>query len=334
MSQAACTRACTRTLSAALLVAVMLAGLPVAAQAADKKIAYLSAKRDLPFWSTLGKGIKASAEAKGYAFIELDSALSAETQMKNAQEAINQGVAGLVISPTDSKTAPAVLALAAKARVPVVIADIGSNGGDYVSFVKSDNYRGAYDIGTALAVALKEKGWQAEPHALITISLDRKNGQDRTNGFRDALKDAGMSREVALKQMQDYSAAETQRYVSEILAATPKLRALFIETDQPVQGAMQAIKEARGAKKVGEVLIVSFDAMPEVAALLSSGSLVAVGMQQPYLMGKRAAEALIASLNGERPAKQVLVPILVATRKTIAQLLPVANETVFGLETK
>ncbi len=299
--------------------------------AADKQIVYLSAKQDLPFWSTMGKGIKSVALANGYSFQEMDSKLSSQTQLQNARDAIAKGVAGIVISPTDSKTAPEVLDLALKAKVPVVIADIGTNSGEYVTYVKSDNYRGAYDIGAALAVALKEKAWTAEPYALITISLARKNGQDRTNGFRDAMKEAGITKEAALKQMQDYSADETFQFVKDILATTPNLRSMFIETDQPVEGAMRALK---AAKKSSDVMIVSFDAMPEVAELLKSGALIAVGMQQPYLMGSTAAEALVAKLRGEASAKQVLVPIMVATSKTIDKLLPIANKTVFGNETK
>ncbi len=299
--------------------------------AADKHIVYLSAKQDLPFWSTMGKGIKSVALANGYGFQEMDSKLSSQTQLQNARDAIAKGAAGIVISPTDSKTAPEVLDLALKAKVPVVIADIGTNSGEYVTYVKSDNYRGAYDIGAALAAALKEKGWTSEPYALITISLARKNGMDRTNGFRDAMKEAGITKEAALKQMQDYSADETYQYVKDILATTTNLRSMFIETDQPVEGAMRALK---AAKKTGEVMIVSFDAMPEVAELLKSGALVAVGMQQPYLMGSTAAEALLAKLRGEASAKQVLVPIMVATSKTIDKLLPIANKTVFGNESK
>ena len=298
--------------------------------AAPKQIVYLSAKADLPFWGTVGKGVKEVAEANGYTFQEMDSDLNGATQLQNAKAAIAHGVAGIVISPTDSKTAPDVLDAALKARVPVVIADVGTNGGDYVTYVKSDNYRGAYDVGAELAAAFKEKGWTADPFALITISLARKNGQDRTNGFRDAMKDAGLTREAGLKQMQNYSADETYQYVRDMLKTTPGLRGLFIETDQPVGGALRAIREFRESKKNGEVLIASFDAMPEVAELLKGGSLVAVGMQQPYLMGSKAAEALVGRLKGTPQPKQVLVPILVATNKNIAQLLPVASKTVFG----
>jgi ABC-type sugar transport system substrate-binding protein len=94
---------------------------------------------------------------------------------------------------------------------------------------------------------------------------------------------------------------------------------------------MRAIKEAKKSK---QVLIVNFDAMPNVAELLNGGELVAVGMQQPFLMGQTAAEALISSLQGKTPAKQILVPILVATQKNITQLLPTAQKTVFGIGLK
>ena len=71
-------------------------------------------------------------------------------------------MSGIVISPTDSKTAPEVLELASKAGVPVVIADVGTNGGDYVTYVKSDNYRGAYDAVCHLARAGVSPGYTSE----------------------------------------------------------------------------------------------------------------------------------------------------------------------------
>ncbi|MBA5639700.1 substrate-binding domain-containing protein [Duganella sp. LX20W] len=298
------------------------------AAAAPKEIVYITAKLDLPFWSTMGKGVESAALANGYAYSVMDSQLNPQTQLQHARDAIARGVAGIVISPVDSQTAPDTLELARKAGVPVVIADIGTNSGQYVSYIKSDNYRGAYEVGAAVAAALKEKGWQGDPFALVTISLARKNGQDRTNGFRDAMKDAGITHEGGLRQMQNYSAEETSGYVKSLLAATPRLRSIFIETDQPTMGALHTIK---AAKRQNELLIGSFDAMPEVAALLKAGPLVACGMQQPYLMGAKAAEALVDSLHGKAPAKQIMVPILVATSKNVEQLMPVANKTVFGI---
>ncbi len=314
-------------IGASCVIATMLLAFANIAHSAEKQIVYIAAKSDLPFWKNIGKGIKSFATANGYAYLEMDSNLNTQKQLTNAQDAIAKNVAGIVISPIDSKTASDVLALAMKAKIPVVIADVGTSGGEYVSTIRSDNYRGAYDVGVALAQAMKEKGWSTAPFAMVTISLTKKNGQDRTNGLRDAMKDVDMTKEAPLRQMQDYSADETAKLVKEMLIATPALRGLFIETDQPVAGAMQAIKVA---KKTGDILLVSFDAMPEVADLLTSNALVAVGMQQPYLIGEKSAQALISSLSGTPPAKQILVPVLVGTAKNIVQLTPTVSKTVFG----
>jgi ABC-type sugar transport system substrate-binding protein len=318
----------TRSLIGSVFAAILFV-FSTAAYSTDKQIVYITAKSDLPFWKTIGKGVKSIATSNGYGYTEMDSNLNVQKQLKNTQDAIAKNVAGIVISPVDSKSATDVLALAFKAKIPVVIADVGTNGGEYVSYVKSDNYRGAYDVGLALAAAMKDRGWGAGPFSMVTISLARKNGQDRTNGFRDAMKDAGITKESELRQMQDYSSDETFKFVKEMLTGAPALRGLFIETDQPVAGAMQAIK---AAKKNGELFLVSFDAMPEVADLLKSDALVAVGMQQPYLMGEKSAEALFASLSGTPPAKQIMVSVLVGTGKNIGQLMPTVNKTVFGNE--
>jgi ABC-type sugar transport system substrate-binding protein len=66
--------------------------------------------------------------------------------------------------------------------------------------------------------------------------------------------------------------------------------------------------------------------------LLKSGEIVATGMQQPYLMGVRSAEALFTHLEGGTPEKEILVPILGVTSENIEELLPTIKETVFANE--
>lgn len=296
----------------------------------SKEIVYLTPGLDLPFWRYLSKGVENVAKAKGYGFQALDSRNSAQTQLQNAQDAIARGVAGIVLSPTDSSTAPSVLQLAASKKIPVVIADIGTNEGEYVSFIISDNFEGAKGVGEALAAAMKEKGWESGSVGLVTISQARKNGQARTNGFREGLKVGGATgKEAGLQQMQAYTADETFKYTQDMLTANPEMRGLFVQTDQPAIGALQAIKAARRA---GEVLVAAFDGIPDFVELLKSGELVASGMQQPYLMGQRSAEAMFQSLEGGTPEKEITVPILVVTSKNIEEVLPTVKETVFANE--
>ena len=244
-------------------------GFAAPARAADtKEIVYLTPGLNLPFWRYLSNDIESEAKKAGFSYTALNSNNSAETQLKNAQDAIARGVAGIAISPTDSSTAPSVLAAAARAKIPVVVADIGTNSGDYVSFIISDNYQGAFGVGEALAAALKEKGWTDGSVGLITISQARKNGQARTAGFRDAMKKAGITKEAGLQQMQAYTADETFKFTQDMLTANPDMNGMFIQTDQPTMGALRAIKAAH---RDGTLLVAAFDGIPEFVDLLKKG---------------------------------------------------------------
>jgi ABC-type sugar transport system substrate-binding protein len=107
------------------------------------------------------------------------------------------------------------------------------------------------------------------------------------------------------------------------------MKGMFIQTDGPTLGALQAIKSAR---LTGEVLVAGFDGVPEFVPLLQSGELIVSGMQQPYLMGQESARAMLAHLGGKTPEKEILVPIKIVTSKNIEQELPVIKETVFANE--
>jgi ABC-type sugar transport system substrate-binding protein len=294
--------------------------------AEGKHLAYLTPGLDLPFWRILAKGIDDVAKSNGGSSTAYDSHNSAQTQITNAQDAIARKVDGIIISPTDSSTAPAVLAAAGRAGIPVVIADIGTSSGEYVSFIISDNYQGAYGIGQALAKAMTAKGWQTGTVGLVTISLARNNGKARTSGFMKAMDEAGI-KQAALSQMQTYTSDETFKFVQDMITAHPDMRGLFIQTDQPTLGALRAVQAAR---KQNDILIAAFDGIPEFVKLIEDGSVVGSGMQQPYLMGQRSAQAMFDRLAGKTPDKQILVPIEVVTGDNIKQVLPTIQKTVFG----
>lgn len=295
-----------------------------------KHFAYLTPGLDLPFWRIVGKGVSDTIKAQGGTTTIYDSHNDAATQLKNAQDAVAQGVAGIVISPTDSSTAPAVLQVAARAKIPVVIADIGTASGDYVSFISSENEKGAYETGKKLAQVMKQKGWDKGGYGISSISLARQNGKLRTEGFRRAMKEAGIP-EVALDQMQRYTADETFRFAQDMLTAHPDMHGVFVQTDAPTLGAARAIQVAH---KQSDVALVAFDGIPQFVDMIRDGSLTASGMQQPYLMGQKAAGALLGHLAGKEPPKSVVVPVVVVSKDNLDQELPVIKQTVFGGELK
>jgi len=314
--------------SAALVAATFGMAAPAGAQ--DKgELVYMTPGLDLAFWRYVSEGVRSVAEANGYGFSALDSTNDPQTQLQNAQDSIARGVAGIVLSPTDSSTAPAVLGLAQDAGIPVVIADIGTDSGEFVSVIGSNNYEGAFGVGEALAAAMNDAGKADATVGIVGISQARLNGQARTKGFKDAMAEGGVTGEAGLQQMQAYTADETFKFTQDMITANPAMGGMFIQTDGPTLGALRAIKAAR---MDGEILVAAFDGIPDFVPLLQSGELVVSGMQQPYLMGVRSAEAMVEHLDGGAPEKEITVPILIVTSENIDEMLPTIKETVFANE--
>jgi ribose transport system substrate-binding protein len=312
----------------ALVVAAFgLSALSAHAQDASvkgKTFAYITPGLDLPFWRHIAKGVETGITKAGGTVLTLDSRNDASAQLKNAQDAISKGVAGIVISPTDSSTAPSVLALAARAHVPVVIADIGTNGGQYASFISSDNEKGAYETGQKVASVLKAKGWTSGGYGMITVSLARKNGQLRSAGFRRAMKEAGVP-ELGLNQLQRYTSEESFKYTQDMITAHPGMHCLFVQVDVAALGSAKAIQSAR---KGDDIVLGAFDGVEDFIAMLNDGRLVAFGMQQPNLMGEKAAAALVEAVNGKTPEKSIVVPVIVITKENLQENMAVVKQTV------
>lgn len=317
-----------RTLGKIVAPTVFAAAMaPTFAWAKDKRLAYITPGLDLPYWRTLANGISDEAKKHGAISTTYDSHNSAQTQLTNAQDAIAKNVDGIVLSPTDTSTAPSVLAAAARAHIPIVIADIGTSSGEYLTFVISDNRKGAYGIGKVLAQQLKITGKKNSTVGLVTISLARQNGKDRTAGFMQAMDEAGIKR-VALSQMQTYTADETFKFVQDMLTAHPEMNGLFVETDQPTIGALRAIKAAH---RDGSMKVAAFDGIPEFIKMIEDGTIVGSGMQQPYLFGQYSATALLEHFSGKTPPKRIEIPIIVVDKANVAKEAPIVRRTTFGL---
>jgi ribose transport system substrate-binding protein len=300
----------------------------------EYQVAYLTPGLNVPFWKYLSDGIKQQAErdaAETGATItvtDYDSRNDAGTQLQNAQDAITAGVDLIIISPTDSSSAPTVLELAQENNVPVVIADIGTDEGEYVSFVISTNEQGAYEAGQVLIEKMAEKGFEGADVLMITISQARLNGQNRTRGITRAVEEGG-SQIVQFLQSEDYTRAEAQAQASDMLSANPEAHGFFTQHDEAALGALAAIEESGRAD---DIVFASFDGSPESVELIKQGKLVAASMQQPVLMGRIAMEVGLKHLRGEEVEKETSVPTILVTPENVAEVEAQLADTVFPVE--
>ncbi len=276
----------------------------------------------------MADGIRHKAQKLGYNISVYSADNQARHELELTVKAINEGVQGIILSPTNSSAAVTILKLAQRNDIPVVISDIGAGAENYVSYIESDNDQGAYDLGGVLASTLSEKGWQDGSVGIIAIPQKRANGKARTEGFLRALEEQGI-RTAGILQQSDFSYRETYEFSRTLIAQNPDLRAIWLQGSDRYQAALDAISEEG---KEGDILLICFDAEPEFVELIANGQLVGAGMQQPFLMGETAVETMDLYLNGHKVEKIQQLSVLPVSSQNLKQLLPVINRNVLGKE--
>ncbi len=276
----------------------------------------------------MARGIKTRAASLGYSVEVYSAENSAKKELQFTAKVAKEKVDGIIVSPTNSSACVTILKIAKKAGIPVVISDIGTDAGDYVSYISSDNKEGAYQIVKVLTRKMRQLGWQNGRVGIIAIPQKRENGQARTAGFMQALTEAGI-KGADIHQQVDFSYKETYDYSTQLIAKHADLRAIWLQGSDRYQGALDAIKDAG---KKDDILLISFDAEPVFLELIPKGILVGAAMQQPYLMGQMAVTSMKEHLMGKPVDKELQLPILAISTENIAEMLPVIKLNVLGVE--
>ncbi|MDO8453581.1 MAG: substrate-binding domain-containing protein [Sulfurimonas sp.] len=292
-----------------------------------KKIAYIVTDSRIPFWAIMGRGVQSGADSLGYELEIYSAENSTKKELELSVKAIKDEVSGIIVSPSTSSACVTILKLAKGANIPVVISDIGTDGGEYVSYISSNNREGAYEIGKLLAKKMADLGWNNGRVGIVAIPQKRLNGQARTAGFMQAMDEANI-KGADIKQLVTWSEEETYTFCKEMIESYPDLRAIWLQTSNGYNGALRAITESG---KKNELLLMAFDAEPEFLDLIPTGVLAGSAMQQPYLMGQEAIKAMDLYLSGKDVPKSIQLPILPISTENIAEKLPIIKRDVLGI---
>jgi DNA-binding LacI/PurR family transcriptional regulator len=138
--------------------------------------------------------------------------------------------------------------------VPVVVGGRPPTG-SRVSYVDYDNRGGAQ----AATGHLVETGRTVI--GTITGPLDMSAAVDRLDGYRDALRAAGVEPDPELEATGDFTQESGVRAMEELLARRPDLDALFVANDIMATGALQVLERA-GRRVPDDVALVGFDDLP------------------------------------------------------------------------
>jgi len=252
-----------------------------------KKVGLVVSTLNNPFFVTLKDGAEDKAAELGIELIALDSQNDPAKELANVEDLMVKGVDVILINPTDSDAVARAVMQANRNNVPVITLDRGSNEGEVVTHIASDNVAGGEMAGKFI---LEQVGKGAKVVELEGIP-GTTAARDRGKGFNNV---ANENLEVVARQAADFDRTKGLTVMENILQAESEIDAVFAHNDEMALGALKAIE---GSGK--DILVVGFDATDDAVASVKDGKLGATVAQQPSMIGAMGVEAAVKVINGE-----------------------------------
>jgi LacI family transcriptional regulator len=174
--------------------------------------------------------------------------------------------------------------------------------------VRCDSESGAYNL-TRLLLSLGHR-----EIVILTGPLGVSTAEDRLNGFRRALKEAGLPQD---KEKEFYGAFTQQsgyEMAQQAMQKNNRITAVFAANNFITFGTIKAFREMK-VRVPEDVAVVGFDDLPTA---LVTFPFLTVAAQPAYEMGKKAMEILLGRLNDElaEPYQEVILPAEIVVRQS------------------
>ena len=302
-----------RSLQTAAALAVMGSVLATPVWAQDKpKIALVMKSLANEFFRTMEDGAKAHQKEHASEYTLIANGIKNETdtaaQIKMVEQAVAQKASAIVLAPADSKAlVPAVKAAIDKGVIVVNIdnqldADALKEKNINVPFVGPDNRAGAKLVGDYLAKQLKA----GDKVGIVEGVSTTFNAQQRTLGYQDAMKAAGIN--VVSVQSGQWEIEKGNTIAAGMLREHPDLKALLAGNDSMALGVVAAVK---AAGKTGKVQVVGYDNIRALKPMLADGRVLATADQYAAKQAVFGIELAQKALAAKTPQAQL--PAVVKT---------------------
>ncbi|MBP2015326.1 D-ribose ABC transporter substrate-binding protein [Anaerococcus degeneri] len=250
-----------------------------------------------PFFVSIREGIEEKAKEEGAEVVISDAQNDSSVQSNQIEDLITQKVDLIIINPVDSTAISSSVQKANEANIPVICVDRGTEDGEIVSLVASNNVEGGKMAGEFILEKVGENAEVIQLEGIPGASSTRERGQ----GFEEATKD---KINLVASQTANFDRAEGLTVMENLLQAQPDVKAVFCQNDEMALGASEAIK-ASGK----DIVIVGFDGNDDAVEAVKNGDLAATVAQQPKEMGKLAMENAINHLKGETIEEHIDSPL-------------------------
>ncbi|MFU2203757.1 substrate-binding domain-containing protein [Streptococcus hyovaginalis] len=259
-----------------------------------------------PYFVAMKEGIDKYAKDKSVKVKVADAQDDAARQADDVQNFVSQNVDAILINPVDSDAIVPAIKAANSADIPVILIDRGSNGGDVLTTVASDNVEAGK---MAAEYIIKELGKDAKTFELSGVP-GASATVDRGSGFNKVAKD---QLNILSSQSANFDRAKALNTAQNMIQGHKDVQAIFAQNDEMAMGAAQAAKAAG----LENVLIVGIDGQPDAHDSINKGAMSATIAQQPAKMGEIAIQAAIDHYQGKKVEKETVSPIFLVTKDNV-----------------
>lgn len=293
------------------LAAAAFALSATAAKAEEMKFMSSMPSLQFPFFVHMQASINDEAEKTGnIVIIEADGRNESPKQVADVENAIVQGLDGIIISPNDVNALASVIEEAVNEGIPVVTIDRRVDNVDgLLAHVGADNVAGGEAQGR----------WVVEtfPDGARIINLQGQPGAspaiDRNKGLHNVLDPMSDKYKIVAEQTANWSREQGLSVTTAILTGLSEMPdAIVAANDEMGLGALEAL---RTMDLVGQIPIIAFDAGPEALLAVREGNLAGAVDQFPGLQSRTAVQILNNFLTkNERPEKVVnlIIPRMIS----------------------
>lgn len=231
------------------------------------------------FFMEAAKGLEAVIADSDYNLIIASSSGKVEKERKLIESLMEMRIAGLVIACIDKSKEK--LQSCEDMDVPMVLIDRKVEALD-TNQILWDNYTGACQLTNHLI----EYGHKRI--AIVNVSLNNNNGQERLQGFKEALKAAGLKCLKEYISKSNFGQEEAYEFVMKVMKSAEPPTAIFCANNIMLEGTLDALKELN-LKVYDDVSVVIFG-NPECNRYLER-KITAV-IQDTRSMGRIAGEVM------------------------------------------
>ncbi|TVQ39744.1 MAG: hypothetical protein EA384_05405 [Spirochaetaceae bacterium] len=252
-----------------------------------------------PFFVTMREDAEAAAAQLGATIVFADALNDEAKQAADVENFIAQGLDGILISPMTTDALVPTIERAVAAGIPVATVDRRANTDQVLVHVGADNVEGGRAAARFIIEALGGRGRviQLEGTPGASPAIDRKAGFDEVI--------AGSDIQVLVSQTAQFSRAEGQTVMENLIQAYPDFDAVFGANDEMIIGAIEAMLGA--GIDVASKVTVGFDATPDAFSYIENGLLDATVDQFPGEQAGTALQILVDNIRtGATPAQSVI----------------------------